>query len=114
MSAIVGSELRRKSGRIERARQRRATVRVSNMDEKLAKGRALVRPCAAATVTVPNTWPIAEYGRRLDASIRLAGFIPQRLDGAQDAGVRRRRDPARHRRATPARSAMSRLPHDGT
>jgi hypothetical protein len=86
MSAIVGSELRRKSGRIERARQRRATARVSNMDEKLARGRALVRPCAAATVTAPNTWPIAEYGRRLDASIRLAGFIPQRLDGAQDSG----------------------------
>ena len=86
MSAIVGSELRRKSGRIERARQRRATARVSNMDEKLARGRALVRPCAAATVTVPNSRPIAEYGRRLDASIRLAGFIPQRLDGAQDSG----------------------------
>jgi hypothetical protein len=85
MSAIVGSELRRRSGRIERARQRRATAKVSNMDEKLAKGRALVRPCAAATVTVPNTWPIAEFARRLDASIRLAGFIPQRLDGAQDA-----------------------------
>src|SRR6266496_287243 len=85
MSAIVGSELRRRSGRIERARQRRATAKVSNMDEKLAKSRALVRPCAAATVTVPNTWPIAEFARRLDASIRLAGFIPQRLDGAQDA-----------------------------
>jgi hypothetical protein len=86
MSAIVGTELRRRSGRVERARQRRATARVTSMDEKLAKGRALVRPCAAATVTVPDTWPIAEYGRRLDASIRLAGFIPQRLDGAQDAG----------------------------
>lgn len=85
MSAIVGSELRRKSGRIERARQRTANRRVTNLDEKLAKGRALVRPCAAATVTVPNTWPVAEYGRRLDASIRLAGFIPQRLDGAQDS-----------------------------
>ncbi len=85
MSAIVGSELRRKSGQIERARERRATVRVRNIDDKLAKGRALVRPCAAATVTVPSTWPVAEFGRRLDASIRLAGFIPQRLDGAQDA-----------------------------
>jgi len=85
MSAVVGSELRRRTGRLERARQRRATARVSEVDEKLAKGRALVRPCAAATVTVPNTWPVAEYGRRLDASIRLAGFIPQRLDGAQDA-----------------------------
>jgi hypothetical protein len=85
MSAIVGSELRAKTGRIERARQRLATARVSNTDDKLAKGRALVRPCAAATVTVPSTWPVAEFGRRLDASIRLAGFIPQRLDGAQDA-----------------------------
>jgi hypothetical protein len=56
------------------------------MDDKLAKGRALVRPCAAASVTVPNTWPIPEYGRRLDASIRVAGFIPQRLDLAQDSG----------------------------
>jgi hypothetical protein len=85
MSAIVGSELRRRSGRIERARQRHATDRVSNTDEKLAKGRALVRPCAAATITVPSTWPIAEFGRRLDSAIRLAGFIPQRLDGAQDS-----------------------------
>ncbi len=86
MSAIVGSELRRKSGRLERARQRRANQRVADMDAKLAKGRALVRPCAAASITIPNHWPVPEYGRRLDASIRVAGFIPQRLDLAQDAG----------------------------
>jgi hypothetical protein len=86
MSAITGNELRRRTGRITRAKQRRATARVTGMDEKLAKGRALVRPCAAASVTVPNHWPIPEFGRRLDASIRVAGFIPQRLDLAQDAG----------------------------
>ena len=86
MSAITGDELRRRTGRLTRAKQRRATARVTGMDEKLAKRRALVRPCAAASVTVPNTWPIPEYGRRLDASIRVAGFIPQRLDLAQDAG----------------------------
>jgi hypothetical protein len=86
MSAITGDELRRRTGRLTRAKQRRATARVSGMDDKLAKGRALVRPCAAASVTVPNTWPIPEYGRRLDASIRVAGFIPQRLDLAQDSG----------------------------
>lgn len=86
MSAITGDELRRRTGRLTRARQRRATARVSGMDEKLAKGRALVRPCAAAAVTVPNSWPIAEYARRLDASIRVAGYVPQRLDLAQDAG----------------------------
>lgn len=85
MSAIVGSELRRRSGRLERASQRHASQRVVDMDTKLAKGRALVRPCAAATITVPNHWPIPEYARRLDASIRVAGFIPQRLDLAQDA-----------------------------
>jgi hypothetical protein len=85
MSAITGDELRRRTGRLTRAKQRRATARVTGMDEKLAKGRALVRPCAAASVTVPDTWPIPEYGRRLDASIRVAGFIPQRLDLAQDA-----------------------------
>ena len=85
MSAIVGGELRRKTGRLERARQRRATAHIGATDAKLATGRALVRPCAAAAITIPDTWPVAEFGRRLDASIRLAGFIPQRLDGAQDA-----------------------------
>jgi hypothetical protein len=85
MSAITGDELRRRTGRLTRAKQRRATARITEMDEKLAKGRALVRPCAAASVTVPNTWPIPEHARRLDASIRVAGFIPQRLDLAQDA-----------------------------
>jgi len=86
MSAITGSELRRATGRLARAKQRRAQARALGLDEKLAKGRALVRPCAAATVTVPNTWAVAEFGRRLDASIRIPGFIPLRLDLAQDSG----------------------------
>jgi hypothetical protein len=85
MSALTGDELRRRSGRLTRAKQRRATAKVGHMDDKLARGRALVRPCAAACITVPNQWPIAEHGRRLDAAIRAAGFIPQRLDLAQDA-----------------------------
>jgi hypothetical protein len=29
---------------------------------------------------------VAEHGRRLDASIRGAGFVPLRLDLAQDSG----------------------------
>jgi hypothetical protein len=86
MSAITGSELRRATGRLARARQRRAQARALGLDEKLAKGRALVRPCAAVTVTVPNTWQVSEFGRRLDASIRIPGFIPLRLDLAQDSG----------------------------
>jgi hypothetical protein len=35
---------------------------------------------------VPNTWAVSEFGRRLDASIRVAGFTPLRLDLAQDSG----------------------------
>jgi hypothetical protein len=35
---------------------------------------------------VPNTWAAGEFGRRLDASIRMSGFIPLRLDLAQDSG----------------------------
>jgi hypothetical protein len=86
MSAITGAELRRATGRLARARTRREQARALGLDEKLAKGRALVRPCAAATVTVPNTWAAGEFGRRLDASIRMSGFIPLRLDLAQDSG----------------------------
>jgi hypothetical protein len=82
MSAITGGELARATGRLARAKARRAQARALGLDEKLAKGRALVRPCAAATVTVPNTWAAAEFGRRLDASIRIGGFIrpSDRLD----------------------------------
>ena len=85
MSAITGAELRRRSGRLERAKQRRATTRLRTTDEKLARGRSLVRAGAAVSVTVPRDWPAQEYGRRLDAAVRLAGYVPQRLDGAQDA-----------------------------
>jgi hypothetical protein len=86
MSATTGNALRARAGLLTRARHRRATDRVAGMDEKLARGRALVRPAVAACVTVPADWPIAEAGGRLDASIRMAGFIPQRLDLAQDSG----------------------------
>ena len=85
MSAVTGSELRRRTGRLERAKERRAVRQVKATDEKLARGRSLVRAYAAVSVTVPSNWPAGEFGRRLDASIRLAGYVPQRLDGAQDA-----------------------------
>ena len=61
-------------------------LRIGAADEKLAAGRALVRPAVAACVTVPATWPVDEHGRRLAASIRAAGFVPLRLDLAQDSG----------------------------
>ena len=36
-------------------------------------------------MTVPKTMRIAEFGRRLDASIRRAGYAPLRLDASQDS-----------------------------
>ncbi len=87
MSALTGAELRRRSGRLERAKDRRAAARVRSNDEKLARGRALIRPSAIATTTVPVEWSTDEYGRRLEASIRLAGFASIRLDGAHDAAL---------------------------
>jgi hypothetical protein len=86
MSATTGNELRARMGFHQRARQRRDTERIGVADEKLAAGRALVRPAVAACVTVPATWPVAEHGRRLNASIRAAGYVPLRLDLAQDSG----------------------------
>jgi hypothetical protein len=86
MSATTGNELRARMGFRQRARQRRDTERIGAAEEKLAAGRALVRPAVAACVTVPATWPVAEHGRRLDASIRAAGYVPLRLDLAQDSG----------------------------
>jgi hypothetical protein len=86
MSATTGNELRARMGFRQRARQRRDTERIGAADEKLAAGRALVRPAVAACVTVPATWPVDEHGRRLAASIRAAGFVPLRLDLAQDSG----------------------------
>ena len=45
----------------------------------------MTHPYAVATVSVSHGAPVAEFGRRLDASIRTAGFAPLRLDLAQDA-----------------------------
>jgi hypothetical protein len=84
-SADAGSGLRDRLGLAERARQRRERAQVYSTDDKLARGRALVRVTAVAAITVPKTWEVAEFGRRLDESVRLAGFTPQRLDAAQPA-----------------------------
>jgi hypothetical protein len=86
MSADLSQTLLRRGGFTIRARHRRETDRVHRQDERLATGRALVRSAVAAAVTVPSTWSISDAGRRLESSIRSAGFHPQRLDLAQDAG----------------------------
>jgi len=85
MSAELAAEVRRRSGFTVRAAHRRDAARVAGQDVRLADGNALVRVGIAAAVTVPNTWPITDYGRRLEATITGSGFTPLRLDLAQDS-----------------------------
>jgi hypothetical protein len=86
MSASTAAEVRARMGFRSRAAHHRDAARVLDQDARLAGGRALVRVGVAAAVTVPTTWPVEDFGRRLEASIRAAGFPPLRLDLAQDAG----------------------------
>jgi hypothetical protein len=86
-AADLGEELRHKAKIKQRARSRHETAKARGVDAKLARGSALTRPYAVCTVTVPKTARIAEYGRRLDASVRRAGFAPLRLDLSHDVGV---------------------------
>ncbi|MCA0308833.1 MAG: PrgI family protein [Actinobacteria bacterium] len=85
-AADMGDAVRAKAGIRRRARQRAEQARAHRLDDKLAHGNALARPYAVATVTVPRPAAISEAGRRLDASIRRAGFAPLRLDLAHDLG----------------------------
>jgi hypothetical protein len=86
MSSELAAEMRRRSGFRTRAAHRRDAARVEGQDVRLAGGNALVRVAIAAAVTVPNSWSITEYGRRLESAITTSGFKPLRLDLAQDAG----------------------------
>ena len=85
MSAAMGAEMRRKVGRVERAKDRQAVDQLRERDEKLERGRSLVKVSSAVSITVPSTWNAQDFGRRLDASIRMCGFTPLPLDGAHDA-----------------------------
>ncbi len=85
-AADMAETLRNRAGVKTRAKDQTVLAHTRGLDTKLATGNALVRPYAVACVTVPATLRIAEFGRRLDASIRRAGFAPLRLDLAQDAG----------------------------
>lgn len=86
MSAGTAAELRTRMGFRTRAAQRRDRARVEGQDQRLADGNALVRVAIAAAITVPDSWPITDYGRRLEAAITGGGFAPLRLDLAQDTG----------------------------
>ena len=83
-AADMGQALREKARIKQNTKARDETDQVRSLEAKLARGSALTRPYAVCTVTAPKTARIAEYGRRLDASIRNAGFSPLRLDLSQD------------------------------
>ncbi len=83
--ADLGEGLKERLGVRTDARGRRQIARTRALDTNLASGNAMIRPYAIATVTVAKTVRVAEYGRRLDAAIRQAGFAPMRLDLVQDA-----------------------------
>lgn len=84
MSATMAGTLREKIGQGERAKDRHSVSRLHDRDHKLEMGRSLVRVAAAASITVPAHWAVQDYGRRLDASVRISGFTPLPLDGAHD------------------------------
>lgn len=86
MSSDLATEIRHRGGFKVRASHRRDAARVQGQDARLAEGNALVRVGIAASVTVPGTWSITDYGRRLEANITGSGFQPLRLDLAQDSG----------------------------
>jgi hypothetical protein len=83
-AADLSEELRAKAKVKQRTKSRDEAEKVRRLDTKLARGNSLTRPYAVCTVTVPKTARIAEFGRRLDASVRRAGFAPLRLDLSQD------------------------------
>ena len=109
-AADLGEELRHKAKIKQRARSRDETAKARGVDAKLARGNALTRPYAVCTVTVPKTARIAEFGRRLDASVRRAGFAPLRLDLAHDVGVRRLHRPPRRQPDPPGTLMTGRTP----
>lgn len=85
-AADLSSGVRHRLGVKERARNRVDADAAHGMDHKLARGSSMTHPYAICTVTVPNTSDPNAAGRRLDASVRRAGFAPLRLDLAQDLG----------------------------
>ena len=83
-AADMGDGLRTKAKVKPRTKAVDEADKVRGLDRKLARGNALTTPYAIATVTVPKTARISEYGRALDSAIRRAGFAPLRLDLSQD------------------------------
>ena len=85
-AADLGEALREKAKVKQGTKSRDEADRVRALERKLARGNAMAQPYAVCTVTVPKTQRISEFGRRLDASVRRAGFASLRLDLSQDSG----------------------------
>ena len=85
MSAQMAATIRAKVGKDERAKDRQSVGRLHQRDEKLEMGRSLVKVSSVVAITVPSGWKVQDFGRRLDASVRISGFTPLALDGAHDA-----------------------------
>ena len=83
-AADMGEGLREKAKVKARTRTLDEGAKIRGLDRKLARGNSLTTPYAVVTVTVPKTARVGEFGRRLDASVRRAGFAPLRLDLSQD------------------------------
>lgn len=85
-AADLGDGLRDRAQVRPRARTRHDNATARAVDQKLVRGASLCRPYAIATTTVPADQPVNDAARRLDASVRQAGFAAQRLDLAHDVG----------------------------
>lgn len=85
-AADLGEALRDKAKVKQRTKARDESEKVRAMDRKLARGNSMTQPYAVCTVTVPKTMRVSEFGRRLDGSVRRAGFAPLRLDLSHDVG----------------------------
>ena len=83
-TTALGQSLRDRLGVRTGVRDRRTRDKVDQVENQLALGATLTHPYVVCSTTVPQTAPINEFGRCLDASIRQAGFAPQRLDMSQD------------------------------
>ena len=82
--ADLGDALNEKLKRTSRAKDRQAAQRTRDLDVKQAQGNSLTAPHAIVTITVPKTKSAADAGRRLETSVRRAGFAPLRLDVSHD------------------------------
>ena len=103
-AADLGDGLRTRAGVRPRAKTRADHATARGVDAKLVAGAALCRPYSIATTTIPTiptttipttTIPtgdgngpvdasMADAARRLEASVRRAGYAAQRLDLAHD------------------------------